>query len=392
MPIAVTHMRSSTLVVVFLFLILQTPMANVTKADDSTSSAIEVTNGYDDAWWVCYDDDCSDGAGVDQLDFFKLKVFDGDEVTWEVYNRADPHYVWLGVTFFNSDGSVIDLPADECSTCSDDDMMWVGDYETDSVTIQYSAPSSGEYVYARVHAHDGNGGDGTWYDMRVDVDTSGRTSSSGNSNSGSTNSGDSCSSSSDCPYRSGKIGTCISGACIYTDIPSPVPEQTSSTSSDIEIPDKLLVYAILLPVLFVVGLIRSLKKGRRLKRKRKSKPVNLGTFPEPSMRTNNDYGLQSNASNQMYSSMNQNFIPQNQVINPNNSFSSHPSHVFAAINKPNSNQNFSPSSPPPSIPDRPRMSLTGEFDDNGYEWLKWNANGLWYWRTAESDEWTEFNN
>ena len=78
--------------------------------------------------------------------------------------------------------TLIELAADKCTTCSAVDMMWVGDFETDSTTITYNGGSSnGEYVYMRVHSLDGNGGDGTWYDVRIDVGTSVRTSSGGSS-------------------------------------------------------------------------------------------------------------------------------------------------------------------------------------------------------------------
>ena len=413
-------MRLTVLIIFSFLLVSLTPLADVAKADNTFSSAIEVTDGYDDYWWVCYDDDCSEGPGTDQLDIYKLKVYDGDKVTWEIYNRADPHYVWLGVTFYNSDGSVIDLPADECSTCSDDDMMWVGDYETDSMGISYyNVASSGDYVYARVHAHDGNGGDGTWYDIRVDVDTSGRTSSSGNdnsddqftcddgeqipaswendgeedcedgsdeNNSGSSNSGGSCTSASSCPYQSGKTATCYSGACLYIDNPSFPPDRTDSSSSDVEIPGKLLAYAIIIPILFVIGVISRVSK----RRSRKSQNVDLTTSFEP-ITPNYDFDEYTAPSQTMYSSYNQNTIPLAQSINPYNPIPIQPNEGLTSAEQSYPNQNIPPSGPPSAVPSKPRNSLTGEFDDAGYEWLKWNANGLWYWRSGDYAEWTEFN-
>jgi hypothetical protein len=413
-------MRSAVLIVFSFLLVSLTPLMDVAKADNSSSSAVEVTDGYDDYWWVCYDDDCSEGQGVDQLDYYKIKVYDGDEVKWEIYNRADPHYVWLGVMFWDTDGSVINLPADECSTCSDDDMMWVGDYETDSTTITYrNVASSGGYAYMRVHAADGTGGDGTWYDIRVDVDTSGRTGSSGNDNSDSGNSGGSCTSASSCPYQSGKTATCYSGACIYFDNPDYTPGRVDTSSSDVEVPGKLLAYAIILPILFVIGVISRTRKGRS----RGSQNIDLTTSFEPTT-PNYDFDEYTVPSQTMYSSYNQNTIPLAQSINsynpipiqPNEGLTSaeqsYPNHntvpLEQSINsynpipiQPNEgltsaeqsypNQNIRTPGPPPAVPSKPRNSLTGEFDDDGYEWLKWNANGLWYWRSGDYAEWTEFN-
>ena len=413
-------MRSAVLIVFSFLLVSLTPLMDVAKADNSMSSAVEVTDGYDDYWWVCYDDDCSEGSGVDQLDYYKIKVYDGDEVKWEIYNRADPHYVWLGVMFWDTDGSIINLPADECSTCSDDDKMWVGDYETDSTTIIYrNVASSGAYVYMRVHADDDTGGDGTWYDIRVDVDTSGRTGSSGNdnsddqftcdngekipaswendgeedcadgsdeNNSGSGNSGGSCTTGSSCPYQSGKIATCYSGRCMYIDNSILTPDRPASSSSDFEAPDKLLAYAIILPILFVIGVISRTRKGRS----RGSQNIDLTTSFEPTT-PNYDFDEYTAPSQTMYSSYNQNTIPLEQSINPYNPIPIQPNEELTSAEQSYPNQNIRTPGPPPAVPSKPRNSLTGEFDDDGYEWLKWNANGLWYWRSGDYAEWTEFN-
>ncbi len=414
-------MRNSLFVVLLFVLVCISP---VVDADDSFSEAREVTDGYNDFWWVCYDDDCTEGpsweGGVDYADYYKLKVYSGDVVTWEIYNRADPHLVWLGVTFYNSDGSVIDLPADECSTCSDDDKMWVGDYETDSQTISYSnVGSNGAYVYMRVHSHDGNYGDGTVYDVRVDVDTSDRSSSSnsGSSNSGSSNSGSNnddsstttCSSSSGCPYRSGKIGTCYEGTCYYIDQPDIQPSTNrdySSSSSDLEfgdvLPGILVIKAILLVI--ILSSTSGSRRRRRASRNRSTSSINLAQTPTTTSYFD-DPGQYIVSSNQYtvpaepvttYPSQTQIYEPTNVGYNSNQHI---PENVNYFANNPVQNQEPTvstpsvmspPVGPPRGVPTKPRNSLNGEMDDQGYEWLQWNANGKWYWRGEAGAEWNEF--
>ena len=69
--------KFATLIVITLLLTL---FSGSSVADDSMSEAKEVTDGYDDWWWVCYQDDCDDGWGVDYADYYKLKVYPGDKV------------------------------------------------------------------------------------------------------------------------------------------------------------------------------------------------------------------------------------------------------------------------------------------------------------------------
>ncbi|MCH1442679.1 MAG: hypothetical protein L7U53_02295 [Candidatus Poseidoniaceae archaeon] len=59
---------------------------------------------------------------------------------------------------------------------------------------------------------------------------------------------------------------------------------------------------------------------------------------------------------------------------------------------PEPSQTFTPppTTPSMSIPTGPSVELNGEFDDNGYEWLQWNANSRWYWRFDGEGEWQPF--
>lgn len=404
-------MRKPLFLVLLFVLVCFSP---VVDADDSFSEAIEVTDGYDDFWWVCYDDDCTEGpswaSGVDYADYYKLKVYSGDVVTWEIYNRADPHLVWLGVTFYNPDGSVIDLPADECSTCSDDDMMWVGDYETDSQIITYqNMGSDGGYVYMRVHSHDGSYGDGTVYDVRVYVDSSDRSSSSNSGSNNDDSSQSACSTSSDCPYRSGKIGTCLQGACIYIDQPDlqqSTNQDYSTSSSDLEfldiLPGILVIKAILLVI--VLSMTSGSRRRRRASRSRSTSSINLAQTPTTTsffdnpdqyIVSSNQYTLQANPVT-TYPSQTQIYEPTNVGNNPNQY---NPENVNYFENNPVQNQEPTvstpsvmspPVGPPRGVPTKPRNSLNGEFDDEGYEWLQWNANGMWYWRGEAGADWNEF--
>ena len=53
-------MRTVYFVVLMFAFVSLIPLANA-DSNNSINSADEVTDGYEDYWWVCYDDDCTEG-------------------------------------------------------------------------------------------------------------------------------------------------------------------------------------------------------------------------------------------------------------------------------------------------------------------------------------------
>ena len=404
-------MRTVSFVVLMFAFVSLIPLANA-DSNNSINSADEVTDGYEDYWWVCYDDDCTEGPswenGVDQLDWYKIKTYPGDKVNWEIYNRVDPHYAWLGAQFFDSSGNVVNIQEDSDSD-SRADYMWIKDFERDSRTIAWSGGScNGYWTYMRVHAEDDMGGDGTTYDLIVDVDTSGRTCSSnsgntGNDNTQNDNTQNDNTDSTTCPYRSGKIATNVDGNCIYIDAPSFQPNQQTSSSSGID--SAAAGKAVFLVVVFVIFLIVSITKSvsRRRARRFQMSPVPLtetssNSFsdqatdyfnPEPLGYTTQyhpsiesvQYGMNGYETQPL-----QDLNVQNQQINQ----PIYSGYGGSSIPEPSQAFTPPPTMPPRSIPTGPSVELNGEFDDNGYEWLQWNANSRWYWRFDGDGEWQPF--
>lgn len=376
------------LTILFL-LVSATPLAS---ADDSMSTAREVNDGYDDYWWLCYDDDCTEGPswenGVDQIDWYKIRTYPGDSIKWEVYNRADPHYTWIGAQFFDSSGNLVEI-YDDPDSDSRTDFMWIGDYETDSRTISWSGGScSGYWTYMRLHAEDDLGGDGSVYDVRIDVDTSGRTCNNGGSSNdnGNTNS-DSC------PPRDGQIATQTEYGCIYVDHPS-TQNQDSSSSSGISdsVVAKAAIYGVVFVLFVIIAIVKSISGGRS---KRSKSTNSLQSYSNPSINSYNEYETGMYQENLFTNNFQQGTdtaqIAANNQVYSNNQYSQNTGYTQNGFGT-YSGQTLPPppSGPPPVIPSGPSKHLNGEYDDRGYQWLQWNANSKWYWRIGAYDEWQEF--
>jgi hypothetical protein len=146
------HRFINRLVAMFITLsMLLILMPITTYADNSTTDATIVYDGTDTSWWICYNDDCSAGNGIDEFDYFKLYVYNGDQYEVYVYNRCDPHSA--AIRFGRNTGSW----SHEHLDCSDS--------HTYSTTV-----SSNGYVYFYVRGLDGFFGDGTYYRLTADVD------------------------------------------------------------------------------------------------------------------------------------------------------------------------------------------------------------------------------
>ena len=383
--------------VIFFLLVSVTPLVS---ADNSISDAREVEDGYDDFWWLCYDDDCTEGPswenGVDQIDWYKIKTYPGDSIKWEVYNRADPHYTWIGAQFFDSSGNVVAIQDDPDSD-SRSDFMWIGDYETDSRTISWSGGScSGYWTYMRLHAEDDIAGDGSIYDVRIDVDTSGRTCSNGDST---YNDGNSDSSS--CPYREGQFGTKTEYGCIYTDIPGTQNQDTSSSDYDFSWVSgaRLAIYGILITIFVITGIIKSVSGRKSKKSNSTTSTENYSTdysYSNPSVNSYNaQYGTDSYLGSPVTNNVQQDTlaaqITANNQVNTYDQYTQNSGYNQNGINVyPVQIPPPPPTGPPPVIPSGPSKHLNGEYDDRGYQWLQWNANSRWYWRIGANDEWKEF--
>lgn len=378
-----------SMAIVFL-LVSVTPLAS---ADNSISNSLEVEDGYDDFWWLCYDDDCTEGPswenGVDQIDWYKIKTYPGDKIKWEVYNRADPHYTWLGAQFFDSSGNLVEI-YDDPDSDSRSDFMWIGDYETDSRTISWSGGScSGYWTYMRLHAEDDVGGDGSIYDIRVDVDTSGRTCGSDSSPN---NNGNSDTSS--CPYQEGKTAMNTEYGCIYTDNPNYQTQDSSSSNfGDLVGGARLAIYAIVFVIILISGLIKTVS-GR--KSKKSNSTASLESYSNPPVNSydaqyETDIYLENPITNNVQQDTHTTQIVASTQMYPNNQYNQNSGYNQNGINT-YSVQTPSPPpvGPPPVIPSGPGKHLNGEYDDRGYQWLQWYANSKWYWRIGANDEWQEF--
>ena len=378
-------------------------VAPLVSADNSISDAREVYDGYDDYWWLCYDDDCSEGPswenGVDQIDWYKIKTYPGDSITWEVYNRKDPHQTWIGAQFFDSSGNVVPIADDEDSD-SRSDFMWIGHYERDSRTIPWSGGScNGYWTYMRLHAEDDWDGDGSVYDVIIDVDTSGRTCSSGGSSNNNDNSNTNSNTDS-CPYRDGQIATKTEYGCIYTDIPGTQHRDTSSSS---DFGDLVGAKAAIYGILFVLFVITGLVKGvSGIKSKKSNSTTSIESYStdysysNPSADSYNaQYGTDIYAENPVENNVQQDTLAA-QIAAYNQMYSNNQHNQNSGYNQ-NGIDTYSvqaplppPSASSPIIPSSPSKYLHGEYDDRGYQWLQWNVNSRWYWRIGANDEWQEY--
>ena len=152
----------SALIVVFL--VISSFLSGNVASDDSLEQATPLLDGNLVEEYVCNGDNCD--VTYDEYDWYWFLAYEGDEITLEIWNEGYPDMAYLTVQAW--DGNGVEQYRGEDGEPSE---LWIGDNDvySEAWNMTYSTT-----YFIRLSTVDGAGGDGTYYQISVDYDTTSR--------------------------------------------------------------------------------------------------------------------------------------------------------------------------------------------------------------------------
>ena len=135
------------------------------NADDTALQATYLQDGDSIEEYVCAGNDCD--VVYDDYDWYYFDAFEGDVITLEIWNKGYPDMTYVAVQSWDSNGEEIYTDNGEPYE------LWIGDTQTHTIIFDMSIYWS-EWFQYRLSTVDGWGGDGTYYQISVDYDTTNR--------------------------------------------------------------------------------------------------------------------------------------------------------------------------------------------------------------------------